>query len=138
VSILAHRRFEPTPESVVDARRFVEGVLGAAPQVAEEVVEAARLVVSELATNAVLHARTAFDVSVADADGLDGLVISVADHDPTWPVLADAAPDALGGRGILLVDRTAAGWGVEPDGDGKRVWCRLGERHPHALAGSRV
>jgi anti-sigma regulatory factor (Ser/Thr protein kinase) len=138
VSLLAHRHFEPTPESVVDARRFVEGVVGAAAQVPDGVVEAARLVVSELATNAVQHARTAFDVRVEDVDGPDGLVISVADHDPTWPVLAHAAPDALGGRGILLVDRTAVGWGVEPEGDGKRVWCRLGERPARAFAGSRV
>ncbi|WP_106211041.1 ATP-binding protein [Kineococcus rhizosphaerae] len=84
----------------------------------------ADLVVTELVTNAVRHgappARLSLDCA-ADA----GVTIEVSDADPHAPTLRHADPDAVGGRGIALVDVVSADWGVDVRADGKTVWSRL-------------
>lgn len=121
-----HREFEPNLESVADARRFVSSVIDPAIGGASDLVEVAELVTSELVTNAVLHARTRFDLCVdVVVDGDGGVVISVVDHSLDIPVLREPDLEAPGGRGIYLIDRLSAGWGVDPIDHGKRVWCRL-------------
>lgn len=115
----AHQRaFEPLPTSVGDARRFVTDALRACGH--EGLVEWAALVTSELATNAVLHAGTPFDVRV-DANG--DVIISVIDHSPDAPAPRALDTGATGGRGLLMVERSSRAWGVERDGTAKRVWC---------------
>jgi anti-sigma regulatory factor (Ser/Thr protein kinase) len=126
VEAQTHRRFDPRPESVMGARHFVQEVLGDLSVTTDELHEIAQLLASELASNAVLHARTDFDVGVELPEGADGpIVLSVTDHEPAVPVMRVAPLDSAGGRGIFLVDQLSAGWGVDPKGDGKRVWCRL-------------
>lgn len=84
----------------------------------------AELLVSELVTNAVLHARSAMRVTVDRRDG--ALRVSVSDRSPVPPRLRDYGPDAVTGRGMLLVDRLARSWGVERHQDeGKQVWFEL-------------
>ena len=119
--IRSRREFAAVPESVGQARRFVASVLRGH----QDAVPVAQLVTGELAANAVLHARTPFDVQV-EANG--EIAISVIDHVPDPPVLREPTTDAPNGRGILLVDRLADAWGVEPLPTGKRVWCRLRSR----------
>ncbi|WP_319020175.1 ATP-binding protein [Streptomyces peucetius] len=53
------RRFSQGPESVAEARRFVRGAPG---DVAPDIVDTVQLLVSELVTNAVMHARTEVEV----------------------------------------------------------------------------
>ena len=89
--------------------------------------DAASLVVSELVTNAVVHARSG-PLLVLSVRG-DVLRISVRDDDggtPPRPLAVD--DDASHGRGLALVDAVGRRWGVEqlPDG-GKSVWCELAE-----------
>lgn len=123
--------------SVRAARTFVRSTLERWQL--DDLVEDATLLVSELATNAVVHAGTDFDV-VVDRTG-DTVEISVLDHYaeralPTEPPRADA--DAEGGRGLFLVRGVAGHWGVDYGPDGKRVWFRLSSRRPGSGAAGPV
>jgi anti-sigma regulatory factor (Ser/Thr protein kinase) len=89
----------------------------------KELVADAQLVVTELATNAVVHARTAFSVHVRhDASAVR---ISVTDSSCAEPSLGNPAQHDLSGRGLWLVSRLASRWGVEPTHAGKTVWAEL-------------
>jgi KaiC/GvpD/RAD55 family RecA-like ATPase len=119
----ARARFRAGPDAPLAARRFVAGLLGCRPFADRVSPDAVQLVVSELATNAVLHAGTPFSVSVSS----DGLVmrISVSDWSTQRPVMRDGSPTALSGRGLRLVAAVSSRWGVEKDPDGKTVWAEL-------------
>ncbi|HWB34903.1 MAG TPA: ATP-binding protein, partial [Rugosimonospora sp.] len=98
-----------------------------------ELVDEAQLLTTELATNGILHAHTEIDLEVA-VDG-DSVIVTVTDFatpDPGDPVpsLTVSAPDELSerGRGLLLVDRFAASWGVVHHETGKGVWFRLSRK----------
>jgi anti-sigma regulatory factor (Ser/Thr protein kinase) len=81
------------------------------------------VVVSELVTNAVVHADTDIRV-VARWDG-ERVMLEVFDGGHGVPrVLAE--PPAVGGRGLFLVEQMTSAWGFEPSQGGKRVWARLG------------
>lgn len=125
-SSLATTSYPPEVASVRAARRFVVEVLsssGLAP-----VADDAGLVVSELASNAVLHARSAFDVVVQRIDA--GVRVSVRDASTTMPVLVAPSASAMSGRGLALVERLVARWGAGPSrGAGKSVWFEIDE-HP--------
>jgi anti-sigma regulatory factor (Ser/Thr protein kinase) len=109
----------PTTASVAEVRRFVGERLAEWPH--PEVAHSAMLAASELATNAVLHARTEFTVKVM----LDDCVrIEIEDRSPALPVLKPITDQASTGRGLHLVERLTDAWGVEAS-DGKRVWCEL-------------
>jgi anti-sigma regulatory factor (Ser/Thr protein kinase) len=88
-----------------------------------ELVDAVVLAASELATNAYLHARTAFVVSVREtADGM--LRIGVSDSGAATPVQRDPSLWASNGRGLRMLDATGE-WGVDWNADGtagKTVW----------------
>jgi anti-anti-sigma regulatory factor/anti-sigma regulatory factor (Ser/Thr protein kinase) len=117
----------PIPTAAAAARVFVRDVLGywqlALPD--NTLVDRAVLVVSELVTNAVLHARTELRLRIELRGDL--LHLAVRDGNP-WMLRLVAIPDpeAEGGRGLWLVDQLARAWGVNrhPDG-GKVVWCTL-------------
>lgn len=101
----------------------------------EETAATVALVVSELATNAVLHARTPFEVRVKVGDGH----VRVEVHDGTGrrPVRRYFSDQATSGRGLRLIETLCRAWGVEPDADGagKTVWAEvsLGPQAPIAL-----
>lgn len=85
----------------------------------------AELLASELATNAVLHARTPYEVVVSTV-GADGFRVAISDDDPTPPVaVALDSEDALNGRGVALVVSLAKRWGCEENAGGKTVWFEL-------------
>jgi hypothetical protein len=106
--------------SVRAARSFVEDAIGDCP---EGVRNIAVLLVSELATNAVLHAQSGFDVRVRVGD--DRLRIEVHDGSPTPPVVKDYGVDAVTGRGVRLVQLLSSRWDVDTGPDGKTVWFEL-------------
>jgi serine phosphatase RsbU (regulator of sigma subunit)/anti-sigma regulatory factor (Ser/Thr protein kinase) len=111
-----------TPAAAADARAFVRGSLGTW-HADEDVVQNAELVVSELVTNAVTHTGTAPGLVLAREPGL--LRISVSDSSTRHPSPRDAEPDAVGGRGMGIVDVLARAWGTTPTGEGKEVWAEL-------------
>ncbi len=88
-----------------------------------QLLEDAQLVLSELATNAVLHARSPFSVAARSED--TGIHLSVDDASPIPPRQLDLGPLALSGRGLNLVAALASDWGVEIRPDGKTVWAKL-------------
>jgi anti-sigma regulatory factor (Ser/Thr protein kinase) len=80
------------------------------------------LCVSELVTNAVVHARSAGELRITVRS--DGVRIEVDDESPDTPRLAaDGRP--VGGRGLRIVDQLAASWGHATRPGGKTVWAEL-------------
>lgn len=118
------RGFAPVPASVGAARRYAAAAL--VPRGAEHLCDDVRTVVSELATNALLHARTPFRLGVTV--GPDRVRVEVTDGSPTRPrPLRSLDREGATGRGLALVAVLSAAWGVDPDpaGGGKTVWCEL-------------
>lgn len=109
------RRFEVVPESVRAARCFAADAV-AGTGVDTEVV---RLLTSELATNAVRHARSSFRVRVRSDPMLAR--VDVINSEPEM-LLAIREPSDQGGRGLRLVRDLSADYGVETSRDEKAVW----------------
>jgi len=81
------------------------------------------LCLSEVVTNAVLHARSAVHLVVREAGGR--VRCEVADDDPTLPVARDPGPTTPTGRGLRLVEALSSDWGVDRRRDGKTVWFEV-------------
>ena len=113
------RAFPAELGSVAEARRFVREALA---DLNEEARYGVTLVVSELATNALLHAATGFEVSLQHGGNVR---LSVADGDPAPPVRREVSPTDTSGRGLHLVEQLCTRWGVEPLDGGKCVWCEV-------------
>lgn len=120
-------RFGGGPHAPRAAREAVVGLLRG--RVAAQLADAAELIVSELVTNSVIHARMgpydSIDVDVALSDGRLRLTV-VDDGGECVPHLVDPDPSRPGGKGLLVVERLSAAWGVERKRSGvTRVWCEL-------------
>ena len=81
------------------------------------------LLVSELVSNAILHAGTELVVELASADEM--ILIAVTDGSTRPARLRTSAPLSDAGRGLLLVDALSTRWGVTAWPTGKRVWAEL-------------
>ena len=88
-----------------------------------EVVSDAELVLSELVTNAQLHASPPVVVTVRPEDGR--VHIAVEDGSPLLPILVRSGVGAMTGRGMALIDALSL-WGVTPKPPGKVVWAEVG------------
>jgi anti-sigma regulatory factor (Ser/Thr protein kinase) len=113
---------DPEANAVAAARRYVRHALTHLH--AEELEESAELGVSELVTNALLHARTAFSLAVRRTPG-GGVRIEVTDSSPLPAQQRHFGMSATTGRGLRLVEAVSHAWGVTPapDGEpGKTVW----------------
>jgi len=129
-----------TPNSVTWARRHVVAVLRDWNVYSEETVDTARLVVSELVTNAIRHPGTMADQPLAYSElksvstvelvleaNSSTLRISVQDRDPAPPMLKEVGVEATGGRGLFLVAQLSMRWGhylCRPR-PGKVVWAEV-------------
>lgn len=81
------------------------------------------LLTTEAVTNAVQHGPPGGEVTVSVSVVDGGLRVAVGDQSPALPALRRVGPSAAGGRGVMLIDRLATAWGVEPyDGTAKVVW----------------
>jgi anti-sigma regulatory factor (Ser/Thr protein kinase) len=113
------------PTSASEARDFVSTHLFA--HALTHLVDDMRLVVSELATNAVAHAKTPFTVTLLESN--ESIIVAIEDGSDSVPVRA--APDVLNtsGRGLMLVEELSDGWGTRSDGHGlKSVWASFPSR----------
>ncbi|MDQ3463114.1 MAG: ATP-binding protein [Actinomycetota bacterium] len=121
-AIEVKRLFYGDASSVGEARSFVRDALAAtdAPAV---VVDSAVLLISELATNVTLHARTDLQVSIRFED--DTLWGEVKDWNSRLPQPCTAPEGATTGRGLALVESLAHRWGIDQDDGGKTVWFSL-------------
>jgi two-component sensor histidine kinase len=104
--------------SIATARDFVgrrvNGFVG------DEAKRDLMLMVSELATNAVLHADTAFHVSCHVGHRIR---IEVSDLSTVMPTIRRASP--IGGLGLQIVDQLSCKWGVDRTAGGKVVWLEV-------------
>jgi len=85
------------------------------------------LVVSELVTNAVVHACTAIEFSASMGEAPDGArIINVEVHDAgVGEPRRRHAGDGVGGLGLEVVERLALAWGWHPTPNGKVVWADI-------------
>lgn len=130
------RAFGAEPVSVRDARRMVREFL--ARHGADALLDASELALSEVVTNAVLHARTPLEVTlVLETDCV--LRVEVADHSPRLPSQRGYSAQATTGRGMDLVAALTQECGVLPDArGGKTVWFVVGAVNPSATADPRT
>lgn len=115
----------PEVSSARWARQLTTGFLTGSrtPAGAARGLEGARLVVSELVTNAVRQGDGQVRVSLEAED--DSVLVEVFDSGHRLPTLSDFPVDATGGRGLHLIDTVCEDWGVREELDGKSVWARL-------------
>ena len=112
-------------ESVPTARRFVRDLMIDSDTLAD--LDTASLLVTEIVTNAVLHARAPMTLRVEVS--ADVVRIEVRDGSQLPPRVHGFAPTAATGRGLRLLESLAVRWGVrpEPGSGGKAVWFEVGE-----------
>lgn len=117
------RKFGCHLESVPAARLFVRDVLRGQ---ARDVLDAAELMTSELATNCVQHAQTCFELAIEAAQR--EIRVEVRDVGSGRPTRQSPGPTDRTGRGLLIVEAMSDKWGIEPSSQGKTVWFTLPQR----------
>jgi anti-sigma regulatory factor (Ser/Thr protein kinase) len=115
------RCFPGTAESIGQARAWVAGLLPPGWPRAHDVA----LVVSELATNAVIHSASGapggvFELRIDVEPGAVAVAVSDA-----GPVLVPAARDGDFGRGLVLVAEVADAYEATVTQTGRIAWCRI-------------
>ena len=120
------RLFPGRPEQIAQARLFIRSVLDGRPE-----APTAESIISELATNAVLHSASgapggSFVVSIfARADGvMVGVDDLGSDTEPAARAADDSGPQESG-MGLMLVAAMAKEWGSARTAVGWRVWAEL-------------
>ncbi|MET8715732.1 SpoIIE family protein phosphatase [Streptomyces sp. NPDC004735] len=94
-----------------------------------EQVDSAELMVSEMATNVLVH-TDGDALLVAEVTGEPGerrLRVEVADASDELPHKRRPGEMASSGRGLMLMEMLADAWGVDPRGEGKSIWFELYE-----------
>jgi anti-sigma regulatory factor (Ser/Thr protein kinase) len=90
----------------------------------EDITDDASIVATELVSNAVEHTGDARELRLVRKGG--SVVIEVADASPVAPQLrAPGDPGAPRGRGLLMVQRLTARWGIRWTPSGKVIWAEL-------------
>jgi anti-sigma regulatory factor (Ser/Thr protein kinase) len=114
-------RLQPDSHAARAARRFTRELcvdIGC-----DDLVGDASLVVTELVTNAVIHAATPSELRLRYADGV--LRIEVADGNASRPRPRTPMAGDETGRGLLLIEALSRTWGCDADDAGKVVWAEL-------------
>ncbi|MGW5940484.1 ATP-binding protein [Streptomyces celluloflavus] len=118
-----HRFFAARPEAAGQARAFTTAALAewGLPDRAEDI----RLCVSELATNALVHGTAPGHGFLIKLDADEEVVrLEVHDSRSRHPQARRAADTDTSGRGLVLVNALADGWGVQDRRPfGKIVWA---------------
>jgi DNA-binding NarL/FixJ family response regulator len=94
----------------------------------DHVLDEAQLLMTELVTNAILHASSAVDVELKRRAG--GIRVEVTDTGAGALERVDAELDDTHGRGLMLVEVMASDWGTASNGTTKTVWFELREAQP--------
>lgn len=109
------------PESVPEGRAFLTKALTSWD--CTTTADDARLLLSEILTNAVQHAQGPLGLHLCRT--ATELTVEVSDHSPHLPQPRLAAEDDESGRGLILVRALADTWGVRPTDEGKTTWFTL-------------
>src|SRR3954452_674916 len=125
-----HREIAATTDAPGEARRMVDELAGAA---SAETLERARLLTSELVTNACCHGEGPIDVTLS-VNG-DGIELIVGDGGPGFTphdIRPDDIAGAENGRGLLLLDLLSSQWSTGGEG-APWVWARMLAREPRPV-----
>ena len=127
--LAGHLDLPDDPRSVSLARRLVRDLL-AEFELPADFSETAQLLVSELATNAVMHTTGGFEVRVTFDSGLLTAVIRDRGRTGAEVEAAQGGVDPLSvhGRGLQLVEALSDRWGSQRDALGSTVWFVLDAR----------
>lgn len=109
------------PRSPARARAFVRSTCR--EWECESVTDTASLVVSELVTNALLHAGTGSELRLTRVGG--SLLIGVIDAGGGSPDVFDAQTEDEHGRGLVLISALSTAWGVDGDDERKTIWAQV-------------
>lgn len=124
---LRHRLTPGDPDAPAMARHLIRAA--AAAWGAWDQADEIELAADELMTNALVHTDGVGGVSMRLTP--EGRIrIEVEDTSSALPRPREADDWAVSGRGLMLVDRLADAWGVEPRGGGKCVWCEFAVHAP--------
>ncbi|MEU8249326.1 ATP-binding protein [Nonomuraea sp. NPDC048916] len=117
-------RFPGVPSQVSRARELVTGVLGRDHPLYNDCV----LLLSELATNAILHSRSgeggSFQVSVHVSGALVRVWVRDGGSDGA-PCACRTGPQSTGGRGLPLIEALSHRWGLTRENGATTVWFEL-------------
>jgi anti-sigma regulatory factor (Ser/Thr protein kinase) len=86
-----------------------------------EVADAVELMVSELVTNAVIHAHSGGEMTLEEFS--DRTRVEICDQSERLPESRD--PNEAGGRGLLVVEALADRWGIKRLDRGKAIWFEV-------------
>ncbi len=121
--VAADEELPPEATSAGRARRMLREVLEGSDN--EESLDAAQLAISEIVTNALVHAGTSMRLRILLAD--EGFRVELTDGNSRLPSQRDFGTSAPTGRGLLLVEELVTRWGAHPVPDGKVVWFEISD-----------
>jgi anti-sigma regulatory factor (Ser/Thr protein kinase) len=118
---MASRSFRRATVSVAEARQFIAETLD---QISEDLRGVVALLVSELATNALLYGPNGFEVSVECSANGQVVRVGVSDPGDGRPTMEHPEITTEHGRGLQLVGALSERWGIESvrGRPGKTVW----------------
>jgi anti-sigma regulatory factor (Ser/Thr protein kinase) len=111
----------PEPSSATRSRELAR--LQLAGLCSRDILDTTLLVVTELVTNAILHARTMMRLSIEVRPQC--VRLGVEDHAAALPQRVQLDPHAITGRGLTLVEKLSSSWGVDSLASGKVVWSEI-------------
>jgi anti-sigma regulatory factor (Ser/Thr protein kinase) len=117
----AQTTLQPKPQQVAAGRRFTRDTLTAWQHT--ELADTACLLVSEILTNAVHHARHTIGLHLHHT--AREIIAEITDDNTQLPQPSPPAAAGEGGRGLTLLDALAGTWGARPSSTGKSVWFTL-------------
>ena len=120
------------PSSAGEARRLLRDALPG--EASEEAVDAAALALSEIVTNALVHAGTPMRLRVILAPS--SVRVELADGSVHLPLPRDYSRAAGTGRGLHMVTEVVDQWGAHHDEDGKVVWFEIADPPPAESQGA--
>lgn len=129
-SVAASVTLDSDPRNVGRARSVLREALTRSG--AEHLVDSASVVLSEVVTNAFVHAGGRVRVDVAATS--DWVRVEVQDGSSSVPARRNYASTAGTGRGVPLMDSMADRWGIAERPVGKAVWFEVGDGGPSSSA----
>ena len=126
--VAVDRMLPALPSSAGEARKLLRDAMP--EEVSEESSDAAALAISEIVTNALVHAGTPMRLRVILAPS--AVRVELADGSARLPLPREYSRAAGTGRGLHMVTEIVDQWGAHHDEDGKVVWFEIAETEPSA------
>ena len=119
--MIARWTFDSAGSSIGDARRFAAAMAADLPA---ELQQSVALMVSELSTNALVHASSGFEMTIERSSEV--LRVTVTDSGEGTPALQSPTASEPHGRGLRIVEVLSDDWGIAYAPErGKTVWFRM-------------